>query len=95
MCRRLDELEKKVAYFAGKESLEGALAAKSARIAYLEDEIIMLKSKMYTDEKTCHKLDAHLMLRPQQMGDPYHGKANVIETRPFEIIEKHEKSCGE
>ena len=70
---------------AGLEACEAKNAErdrKNEKIAYLETVITELKSKAYTDEKTCHKLDARLFLSPNQMCDPYMGQRNVISTHP-------------
>jgi hypothetical protein len=96
MCRRLEYVEKKLAFLEGKESQEGIIGTLSSRINMLEDELILQKSERYTDNKTCRKVEGEVLLKPSHLANTFINSDRVIGSHPPVIIEKHrDRDCGD
>lgn len=74
MCRRLEHLERELAFLKGKESNEPIIGHQAQMIAELKAIIGDLK----TDLKICKKPDGQVFLQPSHLAAPYTAQPHAI-----------------
>jgi len=92
MCRRLDHLERELAFLKGKESQEPIIGQLSREVGDLR----ALVGDLRTDLKICRKVDGQVLLPVNELAQTYRNEERVISSHPhvIEEIERKRHDCG-
>lgn len=82
MTQYIIENERRFGCLEAKQAADHQQLIDNEKIACLKDELALVKSERYTDAKTCYTVQGKVMINPNQMGDPYMGRRQVIATYP-------------